>query len=164
MTAAAATTPLLIERAKELIMDWVIKDDNVTFAELEYAFDGEKLREEQIPEDDQNSVRLWEIWANDENLILWETTNLLLVKAWNELAEAKQFDVMCIGNEKAAIYAYGNISNCRIPPYPFAGKNILKRLEDPNHQPLEKKYWQPVLLCSLPKSDNNKKKSRGGGA
>jgi hypothetical protein len=92
-----------VKQAKQVIMKRIVEEDNVTFDELEYLLNKSKLYED---EGDEKEVQTYDIWANDANLILWRTTNKLLIKAWQELADAGKFEV-----HSTSFYTYGAYSS-----------------------------------------------------
>lgn len=143
---AAASTPL--DQAKQLIMQRIEEEDNVTFDELEWLFDRHKLYQEV---GDDKQIQTWDIWFNDEKLFLWRTTNKLLVEAWNELASERRFDI-----SSTSFHTYGSYM-ARHGGFPkgmeIAPRNVWRNAGNPGTSPLKKLYFVPVIMCRKTKEE-----------
>jgi hypothetical protein len=145
MTATTTpTTPTSLKRAKEVILQRIEEEDNVTFDELEYLLHRNKLYEETYTED-KNQILQYDIWANDENLILWVTTNRLLAQAWAELVDEDRFDVYY-----TSFKTYGAYSSAKTGGFPanaqLATKEVVQNAGRPGYPVLKKRYFQPIEM------------------
>jgi hypothetical protein len=152
--SSSSSTPSNLEKAKALLLRLITVDDYVSFVEADRFLEKVGLFERATPADvpevaqvqDQDEAPMISIMSEiDTNLILWQTRNMLLVKAFKELYESHQIHSH---PSSPLIYALDGKQLAMPVIDMMKARKLLKRTGS-----LEQQYWFPVLLSIRPYKD-----------